>query len=615
MNQRPQEWYEMKDIRKYSPSLSCWVTVKAVQDSPHIGGLTDMEDPPEFENVGSMMFPTADHQKVLTFGWDDSIHHGQFDGGVESITDSTLLNSSCEQQNTKATQKYIPCGYYYREGIVGTALVIDQMVNSEKHIWHLNQGFVLALNLVRKCDTWIRPQDENKEVARLIRNKNDEQEKMQIRREYLLDYLCARKMNLYLYGYQSRVDLTNDIGHLSWKPSDVYEKKDGNNSWSGRVYPIDISEVMLICPSDMKPHIQNMTNSRMVDEHQYKPISEPITRDEDSTEQTDNSQLYLISGELYRTEVIEPALRSERILGEESESISFIVASSGRKENKESLAESHYWLHFKPDVINRILSIDGASLVWSTSRTGWVSFQSNHSIRFGVNQSGHINVFAKDIFHLPIWLQHVWRGGNITPESDMSSELLAMQFGADPIDTKAPENLLRDALINLDSVSMELLSMPFFQMHPYTDPLLARCHRFRSLDRAGLYELAKDLARLIIERINQPTLSVIIKSTDANHGRSLGHLSEVLSKCAEQNKAKAIVSPLRGLNKLRTADAHLPPTQKIEKYIHKAGIHRLGNSIDEAYQLIQQQAETLNSISGVLRDFAKNHKMGNFYLN
>ena len=66
-------------------------------------------------------------------------------------------------------------------------------------------------------------------------------------------------------------------------------------------------------------------------------------------------------------------------------------------------------------------------------------------------------------------------------------------------------------------------------------------------------------------------------------------------------KPKKIVSSIKGLNRLRQTDAHMP-SENIEPSIRLAGIIETGNPINEAYQLLQHFAKTLNKISEILRE-------------
>ena len=246
----------------------------------------------------------------------------------------------------------------------------------------------------------------------------------------------------------------------------------------------------------------------------------------------------MIIGELWYTEVIEAGDRSERVLGEEPTSVPFIINSAGQTETKESLVESSSWLHFRPNVVKDILTHRKSSLGWCTSDTGFIGLAPDHSVHFGINKSGHINVFAKDIAQLPVWQQRVWGGFNITPEAEVSNELLASQYEANPASTIAPENLLRDAYTNINNTSSEVLRKSLFFEHEYCDKLFGKCHRFRAIERSGLYELAKDLYRLTIERVDPSALSAVVRPQEGEEQKTIKHLQKALEKCGDAQEAK-----------------------------------------------------------------------------
>ena len=595
----PQEWFEMNDIRISPMSVDSWVTIKSIQILSGESFLTEKNPSQEIYSVGSVMFPIIYHEEVLNFGWDNSAHFCQFDGGVETVYRTTEDRISNEIQESKAISQYLPCGYYNRGSIQGSGLVIDQHVNSQENpVWHLHQDFVVALNLIREDDKWIRPEEGYVEVARLSRNSEGKPNLIEVRKELLLDYLFARKMNLYLYSYHSRRELANDHGHFSWEPKKEYVKEDEMRRWAGRIIPMPLWKLSFGYTTEK----HNTIASEGV--HDTDGIPEPksnYARNQTSNMDAAEGQIYMIIGELWRTEVIEAGDRSERVLDDEPTSVPFIIDSTGRPKNNEFLKASNSWLHFRPEVINVILGRRGASLWWITSYTGGISLASGHSIHFGVNNAGHINVFAKDIAQLPSWQQRVWAGSNITPEEEVSRELFASQFEANPANSIAPEDLLQKAYTNINDTASEILGMPIFHEHEYGDKLFGKCHRFRAIERSGLYELAKDLCRLTIEGVDQAALRVVAKPQNGEAWKSINHLETVLAKWLDEKNAREIVNSLRGLNRLRQADAHMLSQQEIEKSISRAGISETGDPIHEAYQMIQKLAETLNEVAEVMR--------------
>jgi hypothetical protein len=81
---------------------------------------------------------------------------------------------------------------------LGINLVIDQHLEEEhRHIWHLHPDLIVALGLLLESDSWYRPEEGWVEVARLKRDKDDEPVFLEIKAEFLADYLAARGTALF----------------------------------------------------------------------------------------------------------------------------------------------------------------------------------------------------------------------------------------------------------------------------------------------------------------------------------------------------------------------------------------------------------------------------------
>ena len=73
---------------------------------------------------------------------------------------------------------------------------------------------------------------------------------------------------------------------------------------------------------------------------------------------------------------------------------------------------------------------------------------------------------------------------------------MASQVRAKPAKTLAPEEFLGKAIQQTNALSDDQLGMKIFREHEEIPNLLANAHRFRSIDEASFYSLAKDLARI-----------------------------------------------------------------------------------------------------------------------
>lgn len=274
----------------------------------------------------------------------------------------------------------------------------------------------------------------------------------------------------------------------------------------------------------------------------------------------------------------------------------FTTDQAGRRESKETLRAGGKWLWFRPDVIAELMGRRGGGLGWHTRDTGGVSCGPGGYVRFGVNRLDFVNVYAKDIAVLPEWQQRIWAGFSVAPDGGVSDELLASQARGIPASTKAPEVLLREALAAADEAFSARFGAPLFRGHPERHVLMERAHRFRGTDQAGVFALAKDLARLTADSIDARTLQSVVAPPKNEHWRSLKSLEKVLATVTSAEEGRRLVGTLVGVYELRLADAHLP-SGDIDTAFESAGVDRASSPLQQAVRLIERSAEALNQIA------------------
>jgi hypothetical protein len=406
--------------------------------------------------------------------------------------------------------RYVPSDIYEpsRGRVLGIALALEQKITSEDRVWHLHQDLVIALGLFREADAWVRPDEGYAEVALITRDPNGRPNTLNIKTEFLRDYLCARKMGLVVSSYFSRMEIVEDAGHFNWEGGAVKEVLVGG-TWEGRI----------------------------------TEIIEGGWPSEDVVIGCSGRKLFRVHGELWRNEWIAPGERSPRVKGDRvTPGVSFIVDASGRHETAESLGSAAGWLWFRPEVISALIGRRGGTISWFTRDTGSVGCTPGHPVHFGVNALGLINVFAKHIASLPEWQQRVWAGFNVTPEGGVSDELWASQMEVNPARTKAPENILPGAMKGVDEAFVIAFGKPLFREHVETNSLFASVYRFRATDQRGVCALAKDLARLILDRIDVAALHTLVKPPKGEKWASLWSLQNVLTLRTSSDHARAILT-------------------------------------------------------------------------
>ncbi len=578
-----QAWFEMKDVRPRWLDASVWIPlreVNAIDKSGRFGFSGFKED---FYGVGTIAVPAEKKEAVKKKGWSD-------------------IGISHSQRPYVQEGRYIPSDTYedYQGMFSGVHFVLEQTLNgAENKEWHLHQDLVIGLGLKREGDTWVCPDEGYIDVVRLKRTSQGAPWLIEIRAEYLKDYLCGRGMALYATSYRQRTFIAEDASHISWLLKPSTETTD-HDRWEGQVMEIHEggepfgTEVAVFHASRTDVHPKE-------DVPVLGPPTDANIESRSWTKGFKGRKLYRISGELWRNEWVEPAKTSPRIRGDKvSSEVSFIIDAEGTREKSEALKESGRWLWFRPNVIMALAHQRGGSLGWYTKDTGQVKCSPDYPVHFGVNSIGLVNVYAKDIALLPEWQQRIWVGHNLGPEGGVSEELLASQVKAVPADTQAPEEYLPKGLKLLNSISVEELGFALLREHEEKEEILTRTHRFRAIDKVGLFSLAKDLARLTADSLDTVAMQKVVAPPKGVKWGSLKALENLLAKKSDAKMARALTGPLVGIYELRHADAHLPSSENNEA-LALVGVDQSLPSIIQGYLLLNTCVTCLYEIIDILR--------------
>lgn len=321
------------------------------------------------------------------------------------------------------------------------------------------------------------------------------------------------------------------------------------------------------------------------------------------TVQDEGRKLVRIDGELWRCEWVEPAALSQRVRRDElPPTVFFFTDTKGSRESAASLAAGGRWLWFRPDVVMALAHRRGGALRWYTRDTGGIRGSPGYEVHFGVNKLGLVNVYAKDIALLPEWQQRLWAGFNLSPEGGVSEELLASQVEAAPADTQAPEEYLRRGMELLNTLSSEKFGFRILPEHEQYETLVARTHRFRSLDLVGLCSLAKDVARLTADRLDVAALQTLVRPPKGTKWGSLKTLENVVALKVGPEAAHKLLGPLFGAYELRHADAHLPASD-LEASFKLAGVDRELPCVHQGLLLLSACVSSLYGIAEALQLF------------
>ncbi|URW75882.1 hypothetical protein M9980_01210 [Sphingomonas donggukensis] len=438
---------------------------------------------------------------------------------------------------------------------LGVNLVIDQHVEQDdRSIWHLHPDLVTALGLVREGDSWFRPEEGWVEVVRLKHDETGKPRLVEIRPEFLGDYLAARDMALYCSSYHERVQVTATKPKFTWS-KDHYQQASGRDRREGIITEADYPDP---------------------DEH------------------------FWTRGALWRTEWVEAGTLSTRVRGDDDPyTTTFALKNDGTRATAAQLSGAMSWLYFEPAVVATLLRHRSARLHWFSQETGSLG-ATNFGVHFGVNDLGLITVFAKDIGGLAPWEQRLWSAQNVTPDGGVSKELFAAQMEVNPAATVAPEQELPDALTKLNVAFAARHGAPLLRDHDTVPALLKRAHRFVAAEPDGLLDLAKELTRLFAERIDvDAVMSAIgLPKSDKKPG-SMKVLEKLIEHHRTAAEASTTMAPLFGIYDLRLADAHLG-SGKVASGKARAEVVDGDPAAMQGRQLLRSFVDTLRAITTVL---------------
>ncbi|TNE62311.1 MAG: hypothetical protein EP341_00275 [Sphingomonadales bacterium] len=530
-----QPYFELRDVLPFDGQT--WIPLRQATETPIDPPAPTIVSLKEFTGIATAAIEDSHHAAAAKLGWSDGLDLAAHRAGVEAWG--------------------YKCADIFRDWKtpLGINLVIDQFVEeAELLIWHLHPDLVVALGLVREEDRWFRPEEGWAEVVRLEHDVKGKPIKIEIRAEYLRDYLAARGMALYCSSYHERVMVSSVKPPLPWKKG-AFQEATGNDLREG------------IIKKAKWPH---------------------------------PSDHYWSRGALWRTEWVMAGAMSTRVRGDADPHISsFALTNDGSRVPATALGKSIDWLFFAPTVVLPLMRHRGAQLRWFSQETGLIG-ATKYGVHFGVNRLGLITVFAKDIGQLAPWEQRIWAAHNVTPEGGVSAELFAAQMEVNPASTIAPEARMEDALAALDTAFTTKHGQPLLRDHETVPSLLRRAHRFQAAEADGILELAKELTRLLAERVD---VDAILKIVPLSKGEkkigSLKALERLVAHHSTADDAKKMMAPLFGIMDLRIADAHLG-TSNVASGLARAAVDAKSPAATQGRQMIVSFVDTLEAITKVL---------------
>jgi hypothetical protein len=561
-------WILQISETKRSFARATWIPLRASQNEERLG-IKDNGYVSDVFACGSVAFPPQHRELAESFGWNEI-------GTGHNVTPHAYRDGH-----------YSPIDeYQYDEKQpIGINLVFEhpQPVIGGRH-WILNPDLIVALGLIKEGHNWVRPEEDFTVVAREIMGRDGTHSLIEIKREFLIDYLAARNLSLRLSYYRQRVE--NVASHKESPYAALSEIRDQRH---GGRFELRIRELDSVFGGTWASIKMWRTD---VDEEEDAPVMGPEDNENTAVEKAEGYRGgysgVRIESEFWRDEWIDHQGKSYRVRGDVDHNLPhFIVETDGARIFSAELDNEDIgrWLFFRPAVINELLSHRGFSLKWYTAQTGAVGSTSGYSTHFGINSSDLVTVYAYDIAKLPPWEQFVWAANNVVPEGKVSSELLSAQVRAQVAQTHAVEELLFGCMGLLAEAFRKKFDAPLFSHEIDDEASMQHISRFASKDQASLLRLAKELVRVFSDRLDVRTLRKLSDHPEKDKLGSNKLLQSILAKKAGEERAKEIFGVIAGVYDMRLGDAH-PTSAKIGDALKLAGIDTSLSHLRQGEQLI-----------------------------
>lgn len=570
-----QDWILQKKETQRTFSKSTWVPLRASINNEE-GDCKNTGYVGEYFGCGSVAFPPEHRQKAEKASWSD-------------------IGIGCTPQPYAYEDGYYSTIEQYQwddKEPIGIHLVFEHpqpVVGGT--LWVLNPDLVVALRLIKEGNNWVRPEENFIVVAREVLDDKGKQRLIEIKREFLLDYLAARNLSLKLSYYRQRVENVPSLENSEYVGlEDHQEERD-----DGR-YELLIRNLNDVFGGSWSMFRAWRTD---VDDEEDAPVMGPETNENTDYEQSEGNKYgydgVQVEGEFWRDEWIEHQGISKRVRGDADTNLpQFIVETDSTRIASSELNNEDVgrWLWFRSSIVNELLGLRGFSLEWYTAETGSIHSTSGYRIHFGVNLADFITVYAYDIARLPSWEQHLWAAHNAVPEGKVSSELLDSQVKAQPASTHAVEELLFEVISMLENGFKQEFNVSLFSHDINRIEALKKISRFESKDQASLLRLAKEIVRVFSDRLNVKALRALSAHANKDTLGSNKLLQDILSQKVGADIARKVFGPIVGAYEMRLGDAH-PTSSKIGEALELAGIDTENSFLRQGQQLISNVGQSI----------------------
>lgn len=529
-----EDWFLMTKERKQKYERSAWVPLY-VEEQVESGSYPDPGYSDDYFGLGTMLLDADESEEIRHLDWCDvrpSSHCPGFDA-----------------------DGFYSAKFHFSQ-VHGQYLVFpmsDEGKQAPRQVL-IDPDLILGLRLHPVGSDWVSFRDDGELAIRQTSDDAGNVTKVEIRSEYLKDYLAAREMGLAVVTLRERKKLFVDRPDFHLPNEKVTELM----SWAGGTGEIDEHG-----DTFGSTWTVSIVGRHDVDADEDAPVAEYDTADEKLSRRRfetakGNCKRFLVSSELINREWIYPAPNSPRVRGDDpNEAYSFIAdAASTRMTSTELEVEPRWrWLTFRPEGITQLLDSEKILLEWWSRQTGCFRYGDKTGVPFGVNLNGLVCIFSKDVIELAPHRQRHFSGHSVAPDGGACEELVQAQMQNQPADTVAPEARILPVREILDNVFTAGYGNSLFRPNQIVKSIAARTDRFAASNVNELYDLAKDLRRIFVESIDDAFLKSLTTSCPDDHG-SIKRIKKLLDDVGQDGHS--MTSALAGIHDLRQASAHLP---------------------------------------------------------
>lgn len=190
----------MGDIRRRRLETAVWVPLRRSEELAREGDFTSVGSLEEYNGAGAVAIYPEHRELAEQLGWSDF-------GLIETRP----------YASTKYPYKPADIVWHNDGQPIGLSLVLVNRISGEHRAeWIAHPDLVIALGLLREGDSWLRVDEGYVEVIRQRRNTEGDVIAIEIRSDFLRDYLCARGLALRVVQFHQRWEIVPNIDHLAW---------------------------------------------------------------------------------------------------------------------------------------------------------------------------------------------------------------------------------------------------------------------------------------------------------------------------------------------------------------------------------------------------------------